>query len=161
MKGLLLLAGLVAGLAACGGDPVDAEGTYTISVTNRENGCNFPNWTVGESAAGIQVVINQQDTNVNADVMGVTRIYLDAILGSHVFEGIVDGNDLDMIILGNQSTTMGNCTLTLDAQLLATLNGDVLTGRINYHYHGNNNPDCAPYDGCTSYQEMNGTRPPQ
>jgi hypothetical protein len=26
---------------------------------------------------------------------------------------------------------------------------------------GTGNSDCAPYDGCTSFQEMNGTRPPQ
>ena len=160
MKGLLLLAG-IAGLAACGNDPVNAEGTYTISVTNRDNGCNFQSWNVNESASGIQVVINQEGDSANADVMGVTRIYLDAILGSHVFNGSVDGNDLDLAIVGTKSTTMGNCTLTIDSELLSTLNGDVLTGRINYHFHGNGNADCAPYDGCTSFQEMNGTRPPQ
>jgi hypothetical protein len=157
MKRLILLAGL----AACGGDPVNAEGTYTIAVTNRDNGCNFQNWTVGDSATGIQVVINQEGSSVNADVMGATRIYLDLVLGSHVFNGKVDGDELDMTILGTRSATMGNCTLTVDANLLATLDGDVLTGRINYRYHGNGNTDCAPYDGCISFQEMNGTRPPQ
>ena len=160
MKRLLLLAGIAA-LAACGSDPVNAEGTYTISVTNRDNGCNFNNWTVGDSAAGIQVVVNQEGTAVNADVMGATRVYLDLILGSHVYNGTVDGSDLNLDIVGTRSAAMGNCTLTIDSQLLATLNGDVLTGRLNYHYHGNGNSDCAPYDGCTSFQEMNGTRPPQ
>jgi hypothetical protein len=157
MKRLILLVAI----AACGGDPVNAEGTYTISVTNRTNGCNFGNWTEGENDSGIQVVINQEGENANADVMGITRAYLDAVLGSHVFNGKIDGDELDLVILGTRSTTMGNCTLTGDAQLLATLNGDVLTGRINYSYHGNGNPDCAPYDGCVSYQDMNGTRPPQ
>lgn len=157
MKRLILLAGL----AACGGNPVNAEGTYTIAVTNRDNGCNFANWTVGDSATGIQVVINQEGSSVNADVMGATRIYLDLVLGSHVFTGKVDGDELDMTILGTRSATMGNCTLTVDANLLATLDGDVLTGRIDYSYHGNGNSDCAPYDGCISFQEMNGTRPPQ
>lgn len=157
MKRLLLLGVL----GACGGDPVNAEGTYTIAVTNRDNGCNFQNWTVGDNATGIQVVVNQEGENANADVMGATRVYLDLVLGSHVFSGKIDGSDLDLTILGTRSATMGNCTLTVDATLLATLDGDVLTGRINYSYHGNGNTDCAPYDGCISFQEMNGTRPPQ
>lgn len=160
MKGLLLLAAFV-GLAACGNDPVNAEGTYTISVTNRENGCNFMNWMVGNSATNISCVINQEGDRANADVGGIPGAYLDAILGSHVFNGTIDGSDLDMKIVGTQSATMGNCTLTVDARLLSALNGDVLTGRINYSYHGNGNSDCAPYDGCISFQEMNGTRPPQ
>jgi len=159
MKGLILIAGLA--LAACGSDPVNAEGTYTINVANRDNGCNFQNWTVGDTAQGIMAVINQEGTHANADVMGATRGYLDLILGSHVFNGDIDGNDLDLIIIGTRSGNQGNCTLTVDATLLASLNGDVLTGRINYSYHGNGNSDCAPYDGCISYQEMNGTRPPQ
>lgn len=158
MKRLILLVGLVAG---CGGDTVNAEGQYTINVTNKDNGCNFQNWTVGDSATNIGVTINQQGTSANADVMGVTRGYLDLVLGSHIFNGTVDGSDLDLKIAGTRSGTQGNCTLTIDAEMLATLNGDVLTGRINYHYRGNGNTDCAPYDGCTSFQEMNGTRPPQ
>lgn len=158
MKRLILLVGLACG---CGSDPVNAEGQYTINVTNKDNGCNFQNWTVGDSATNIGVAINQQGTSANADVMGATRVYLDLILGSHIFNGTVDGSDLDLKIAGTRSTTQGNCTLTIDSELLATLNRDTLTGRINYHYHGNGNTDCAPYDGCTSYQDMNGTRPPQ
>jgi hypothetical protein len=157
MKRLILLAALV----GCGDDPVDAEGMYTVSVTNRENGCQFANWTAGDSAAGIQVTINQEGSTANADVMGATRVYLDLILGSHIFNGDIRGDELDLEILGTRSAAMGNCTLTVDAQLLATLDGDVLTGRINYRYHGNGNTDCAAYDGCISFQEMNGTRPPQ
>jgi hypothetical protein len=157
MKRLILLVSL----AACGGDPVDAEGTYTLSVTNKENGCNFANWTVGDTATNIQAVINQEGSHANADVMGGTRAVLDFILGDHIFSGDVDGNELDLVILGTRSVTMGNCTLTVDSNLLAELDGDVLTGHIDYHYHGNGNSDCAPYDGCTTTQDMNGTRPPQ
>ena len=147
MKRLLLLAVL----GACGGDPVNAEGTYTVSVTNRANGCNFMNWTIDNSAAGIQVVINQEGESVNADVMGATRIYLDLILGSHVFQGDVDGNDLDMSITGTQKFTTGNCVdHTIDAQLRTTLDGDVLTGRINYTIVGTGST-CTPYDVQPSY----------
>ncbi len=148
-------------LAACGGDPVDAEGTYTISVTNRENGCNFPNWTVGNSATNISVVINQEGEDVNADVMGLTRVYLDAVLGSHVFHGTVDGSELDLSIDGTTEYQNAECTGTIDARLTAELDGDVLTGRIDYTVDGAGDPECAPFSGCITYQDMNGTRPPQ
>lgn len=157
MKRLILLAGL----AACGSDPVDAEGDYSINVTNRENGCNFDNWTVGNTATSIPTTINQEGTSAGAEVTGLTGGYLDIILGSHVFNGTVEGDELDLRIAGTRSATTGNCTWTVDAQLLATLNGDVLTGRINYTKNGNDNSDCAPLDGCSSFQEMNGARAPQ
>ncbi len=158
MKSCILLIGV---LAACTSDPVDAEGTYTVSVTNRENGCNFDPWTVGNSATNITTVINQEGTSAGAEVTGVTGGYLDLILGSHVFNGSVDGDELDLKILGTRSAVTGNCTFTLDARLHATLDGDVLTGRIDYSKHGNGNSDCAPLDGCITYQDMNGTRPPR
>ena len=158
MKSCILLIGV---LAACTSDPVDAEGTYTVSVTNRENGCNFDPWTAGANATNITAVINQEGENAGAEITGVTGAYLDLILGSHVFNGKVDGDALDLTILGTRSGTTGNCTFTLDARLRATLDGDVLTGRIDYSKHGNGNPDCAPINGCVTYQDMNGTRPPQ
>jgi hypothetical protein len=157
MKRLILLVGL----AACGSDPVDAEGMYSINVTSRANGCNFDGWTEGNTATNIPVTINQEGTSAGAEVTGLTGGYLDIILGSHVFDGTVDGDELDLKIAGTQSATTGNCTWTVDAQLLATLDGDVLTGRLNYSKNGNNNSDCAPLDGCVSYQDMNGARAPQ
>lgn len=159
MKRLILLVAVVA--AGCSDDPVNAEGTYTVSVTNRDNGCNFQNWVIDNSAAGIGVVINQEGSDVNADVMGATRIYLDLVLGSHVFQGSVDGDELDMSIQGTQTFTTGNCAdHTIDARLRTTLDGDVLTGKISYTIVGTGST-CTPYDGCVSYQDMNGTRPPQ
>lgn len=151
----------LAALAACGGDPVDAEGTYTVSVTNRDNGCNFALWTIGNSATNIGVTINQEGEDANADVMGLTGNFLDAVLGSHVFQGKVDGDELDLRITGTAQHTTGNCVdHTINARLLATLDGDVLVGRISYTIVGAGST-CAPYDGCVSYQDMNGTRPPQ
>lgn len=156
MKRLLL----VGVLGACGGDPVNAEGTYTVAVTNRDNGCNFPNWTIGNSQPNIGVVINQEGEDVNAEVQGLIGGYLDLVLGAHIFQGNVDGNDLDMKITGTQKITTGNCVdHTIDARLTTTLEGDVLTGRIQYTIIGAGTT-CEPYDGCVSYQDMNGTRPP-
>jgi hypothetical protein len=157
MKCLLCLVVLAGG---CGSDPANVEGQYTIDVTNRDNGCNLANWTVGNSAMNIGVTINQQGANATADVTGGTAVYLDLVLGSHTFSGTVDGADLDLVLAGTRAQTTGNCTYTYDATILATLTGDALAGRINYTPASNGHSDCASIDGCVTYQDFNGIRPP-
>lgn len=149
-------------LAACGGDePVDAAGTYTISLTNRENGCMHANWTVGDTTAGIGVVMTQNGEAITADVQpGGARVALDLILGDHVFVGTVDGNKLDLLIEGTSSFAMGTCDYTIDALIGATLDGDVLSGDILYRNQTDGSTDCGALTGCTSRQEMLGNRPP-
>ena len=55
---ILLACGLLLTLGSGCGDTDDnpavpaggtVEGDYTISLTNRENGCDFDDWTTGES----------------------------------------------------------------------------------------------------------------
>jgi hypothetical protein len=161
MRPTLAMAAVV-GLTACGSDePVDAAGTYTVSLTNRENGCNNPNWTIDESAAGIGVVMTQNGTSVNADVQaGGARVALDLVLGSHVFIGTVDGADLDLLIEGTPSFSMGTCDYTIDAQIEAHLEGDVLSGNIYYRAKTDGSTDCGTLTGCASRQELLGNRPP-
>ena len=156
MKRLILLALVAAG---CTSD-VNAEGTYTISVTNRTNGCNLANWTEGDTASNITVAMSQEDNRLTADVMGVTRIYLDIVLGGHVFTGHVHGDELDLLLESSRSQTTGNCVYTINAHMLSVLDRDTLIGRINYESATNGNSDCAGITGCVSYQDMNGTRPP-
>lgn len=55
MKSFVLAAAILAG---CGSDPVDAEGTWTVSVTNRADDCNI-GWDVGQSSSNVQVSITQ------------------------------------------------------------------------------------------------------
>jgi hypothetical protein len=152
---------LAVALAACGGDdPVDAAGTYTVSLTQREDGCNY-GWT-GQSNAGVEVVITQNAAAVSADVQAAAgaRFALDAILGNHVFTGSVDGTHLDLLITGTTSFSMGTCDYTIDAQIDATLDGDVLSGNIFYRDKTDGASDCGALTGCTSRQELLGNRPP-
>jgi hypothetical protein len=158
----IVAASFALALAACGGDePVDAAGSYTISLTNRENGCMNGNWTMGETAMGIGVVITQNDAAVTADVQaGAARLALDVALGSHIFTGSVDGADIDLRITGTNSFSMGTCDYTVDADIDATLEGDVLSGNIYYRNQTDNSTDCGALTGCASRQEMLGNRPP-
>jgi hypothetical protein len=152
----------IAVLGACSSsDPVQLSGMYTVGVTNRDNGCNFPNWTVGAMTSGVSVNITQTGENATADVTGGTGVVLDFAFGSSAFSGTVTGDMVDLKLQGTRVQTQGNCTYTYDGEILATSNGDLLTGRIEYRPATNGHTDCASVDGCLTYQEFNGSRPPQ
>lgn len=156
-----ILATLFGLLAACGSsDPADVAGEYTIALTNRDNGCELANWTVGAQSTGVTVTITQEGSRATADVTGGGGLILDAVLGASVYTGEVDGNELLLELFGTRSQMRGNCTLTFNSEIDATLAGDALAGRIDYKAATNDNPDCAAVEGCVSFQEFNGTRPP-
>lgn len=155
MKRLLVLALL----GACGGEPVDAEGTYSVGVTNREDGCKF-GWTVNEQTPGIQVVITQNGSSAIAEVKGAAAIGLGIAFGSATFSGDVDGDELNLFVTGTNSTTRGNCTFTYDGRMEATLAGDSLQGSLLYVANTNTASDCAAVQ-CMSKQDFAGSRPPR
>jgi hypothetical protein len=150
-------------LAACGSDPADVAGEYSISLTSRDNGCNFDNWMEGDTASNIPITMTQSTEDpsmATAVVNGAAGVYLDVLLGSRTYTGDVDGSSLDLTLFGETTGMDGNCTFTVNSVLDATLDGDVLSGEIRYEKATNGNPDCADSEGCASRQEFNGTRPP-
>jgi hypothetical protein len=148
-------------LVGCGGgSPANVAGTYTINLTNRDNGCMLQNWVAGEQTTGVMGQMTQSDENASMTVMGLAGLALNAWLGSNVFSGTVDGNDVNLTILGSKSYTTGNCTYTYNALIDGSISGDTLSGRIVYTAATNDNPDCAALDGCSSYQDFNAIRPP-
>jgi hypothetical protein len=158
---LIIALGATAAAAGCSSPPANVAGQYTVAVTNKDNGCNLQNWTVGQSSSGIMVAITQSGSTVDATVQGLTGTYLDAILGAHDFNGDVDGHHLSATLFGTRSQNSGNCTWTYNADLEADLSGDLLVGTINYQPKTNGNPDCTTQqNSCTSTQDFNGTRPP-
>lgn len=150
-------------VAACGGDDTaDVEGNYTVAVTNRDNGCNLQNWTVGDSTPNIAVQITQDGASVTATVMGVTGAFLNLGLGSMSFSGDIDGNHMNLDLFGSRPQMQASCTYTYNAKILGSVDGDVIEGRVEYRaaVTSPNNPDCESINGCLSFQEFNGTRPP-
>ena len=157
----LLIIALGAAAAGCSSTPVNVAGQYTVAVTNKDNGCNLMNWTVGQSASGIMVAVTQNGSQADATVQGLVGTYLDGVLGSHDFTGDVDGHHLSLTLFGTRSQNSGNCTWTYNADLEADLAGDLLQGTIDYQPKTNGNPDCtAMQNSCVSTQDFNGTRPP-
>ena len=98
--------------------------------------------------------------NVTANVTGLGAVVLDLLLGGHAYAGKINGGDLDLTLFGVRSNTSGNCTYTINSEIHAVIEGDVLTGQINYTSATNGNPDCAAITSCLSFQDFNGTRPP-
>lgn len=148
-------------MAACGSD-ADVAGTYSVAVTNRDNGCMFANWTAGETAANIPVVITQRESDVTLSINGVAGVLLVGLLGAdgNTYAGEVDGSDIDVESFGTRSQSSGNCTFTYNSRITGELDGDALSGRIEYRSADNGNPDCSTISGCLTYQDFNGTRPP-
>ncbi len=160
VSGLLILTTL--GLAAgCSSDPANVAGSYTLAVKNGKNECGFINFNAGDTAQGIAMSVKQNGSDVSADFGGTgAAVLLDLVLASHVFNGTVDGNDLNLTIVGSRALSRNNCAYTINANATGTIEGDILTGTIDYTAKTNMNSDCGTLEGCHSIQTFNGTRPP-
>jgi hypothetical protein len=153
--------GLVLVLAACGGgSDADVNGEYTLSLMNRENGCDLPLYQVGGSSQTTLMIV-QTDSAIVATVGVGGAGYLDSVVGAHVFTGSVDGDGVTGEIVGTRSQNRGNCAFTYNAKFRANADGDTLSGRVEYTAVTNGNPDCSLFNSCLTLQEFSGIRPPQ
>jgi hypothetical protein len=157
---IVLGLGLGLSLVACGSDPANVAGTYTLSTTNGDNACMFPDWTTGETSTAIPLVVTQTDADVSAELGGVAGGYVQLVLGLRTFTGTVDGDHIDMTLHGTRSYTEGGCTYTIIATADADVNGDFMTGTIVYSLATNHAADCDYRETCETRQTFNGNRPP-
>jgi hypothetical protein len=156
----LTLLGACSPDAEVGSDPpVDASGTYTLSVYYGANGCGFEGWTEGSNLPGVSLIMTQDGAAVTGTVEGFAGAALALIHGSNVYTGTVDGNRLSMTIFGTIPQSQGNCSYTVNNRFDAVLEKDFITGRAVYEPAHNNNPDCAAFT-CETEHLVNGTRPP-
>jgi hypothetical protein len=144
-------------LAGCSASPANVAGSYSVSLTNDDNGCMFANWD-GMSTPGVPLEITQNGTAATATVGGTAAAAFNLIFGTNVMVGNVSGSHMDFIVHG---TMHDACGATLDAHATVELVGDTLTnGTITYTYANVDNT-CEAYKAtCTSTQLFNGTRPP-
>lgn len=150
--------------AACSSDATssgDVTGTYTVAVTNGDNGCNAPNWTVGNTATAIPFTVTQQGSQLQGVVGGVAGGYLDLVLGSSTFSGSSFGASIDMTLAGTRSATQSGCTYTVNGHLTATLTGDALQGTIDYYPATDGSGACQTVSACRSERRFSGSRPPR
>ena len=151
---------LLLALAACGGgSDANVAGNYMLGITNRDNDCNFMGYQVGAQSS-VMVAVTQDGSDVTATVSGGGGFLLALVVGSNVYTGDVDGDDVDLEIIGDIGFTMGNCAYTYNSEIHANASGDSLDGRIEYRAVTNNNSDCGSLTGCLTFQEFAGSRPP-
>lgn len=154
-----VLAVVALGIPACSGENGNAAGDYTVTLTNRDNGCNIASWMVGATNSAT-VTLTQADSNVTAQVTGLGAVALELLVGGHTYTGKISGDTLNLNLFGTRGNMVGNCLFTVNSEIHAVLDGDVLTGQIDYLSATNNNPDCDAVAECRSFQDFNGTRPP-
>jgi hypothetical protein len=143
--------------AACGSDPAQIAGTYTVELTNGADGCNYGS-TPGQQTSGVQVVFTQSGTSVTATVNGAAGGLLGLAIGSNIFMGAIDGDALDLTITGTTPHSTGNCAFTRNAAIVASYANNSINGVVNYTNADNHNSDCL--EGCVSVQNFAGSRPP-
>ena len=146
---------------ACGGEPADVEGEYSMQITNRENGCEFDDWEEDATTQNVPITVEQDGSEVTAYIDGLVGGFVELVLGSRAFEGAVSGDTISLDLYGTRSLSEGNCTYTINATVTGTLSGNSLSGFIDYSPASNDNPDCESIEGCVSTQEFSGSRPPR
>src|SRR4051812_1638384 len=105
----------VACSSSSSGPPADVSGSYTVAVTNRTNGCEFPNWNEGAVSTNVPFTITQDGANVSGTVGGLSGAYTAIVLGTSTFAGTVAGSSVSMTATGTRSTMKGNCAYTINA----------------------------------------------
>jgi hypothetical protein len=158
-------AALAVALAACSGSggsglPVDLSGQYSVSVTNTDNGCNYANWTIGQSLQNVEFDITQSGADVSGDIRGLAGAYF-ALLGIGTLKGTVSGSSASLTAVGTNSIKQGQCSYFVRATADVTLTGNTINGTVTYSNETNKAPDCGSLATCSSHQSVAGSRPPK
>src|SRR4051812_1319496 len=120
---------VVSVLAGCSSSsPADVAGDYTVNITDKANGCMLGNWTEGDTTNNIGVSITQTGAHATVTVNGLAGAYVNAVIGGSTWDGSVDGNQIDAILHGTVSKSMGNCSYFITAEIAASLTKDTLDG---------------------------------
>ncbi len=144
------------------GDPLgpsDVGGTYSVTLVNGANGCNFDSWMVGAVYPNVTVTFTQNGTNLTGKVEGAAAIAFGLTVGTTDLSGTVSGNTVEATAFGTIPHTSGNCIYTYGSKIEANISGDYIEGTVRFYPQGNGNPDCAKVD-CATTETFNGTRPP-
>jgi hypothetical protein len=162
----LSLLALGAAFTACGGGSFSSQtaniaGDYSFSFTTGANVCEFTGWTPGSVAMDVPVMMTQQGTSATATVTGLAAmLLLDAVLGTHEFQGTVSGDSFTLTAFGSTSLKDGDCAFTIKATMTGSISAATVQGQITYTETTNGNPACGYHATCSSVQSFAGVRAP-
>jgi hypothetical protein len=142
--------------AAC--SDANVAGNYTAAIINRADPCSI-GWTV-DDRSNATLTVTQEGSDVTLLVNGLAGYFVANILGTNTFAGDVDGDDVNLEVTGNARKMSGNCEFTFNGKVIASQNGDTMSGRVEYRAATNGHADCGSRQSCVSTQEFNATRPP-
>jgi hypothetical protein len=165
MKKLAVVVAVSALVAACSGSdstspPSNVAGTYSVSITNTNNDCQYANWTIGNTAQNIQFDVTQNGASASGNVKGLANIYF-AVLGIGTLTGNVNGDSASLTAVGTTPLTKGACQYHVQATATFTLTGNTINGSMVYTNQTNNDPSCGTLTTCSSTQSVAGSRPPK
>jgi hypothetical protein len=151
-------------LQACGGDEMgDVTGDYTLALTNGANECGFANWTVGATSTGVAVKFIQTDGGkFTAELTDpLVRLYVDLIVGSHIFAGEVTGASFQGTLAGTRELMEEGktCKYRVNADIDGSLVRDNIGGMISYRVVIIVPAADCPASSCTTVASFNGSRP--
>lgn len=154
---------LAVGSWSCGGtdEPVNFNGTYTTTITNKANGCEFANWMVGNKTQNVEVVMATDATDAKSvvvTVQGFAGGFLELFVGSRIFISNTNGNEISGLLLGRESTDAG-CMQQSRIRINGKLNGDALDGTLTYGFVVKNPETCGIKASCATQQTIVGSRP--
>jgi hypothetical protein len=140
--------------------PQDVAGSYTVSVVNGVNGCAFDNYQPGNTTVVPLTVTQQPDLATGRATFGsFIGIFYGFLVGSADYAIRVSGRSMDGIIVGKSTSQKDGCNVTYNAILSATVEGELIRGKVSFVSVPDGAPGCAKAL-CTSEQTFNGTRPP-
>jgi hypothetical protein len=151
---------LLVAAAACSGSndngpPADVAGTYTLTITDGQNGCNIQNFTTNASQTGIKVTFTQNGSDLSATVQGSSGLVL-AFATGNTMSGWINGREASLSSTANH--TIGNCAFSTTATANMTFVDNQVQGTVVYTDSGNGSSDCGPMQNCSSTQTFTGSR---
>jgi hypothetical protein len=142
--------------------PQNLAASYSVSLLNGANGCAFDNFQPGNTTPGVPLTVTQAAdlATGRATFGGFPAIFYSFALGSADYAIRVSGNGMEGFIIGNKTAVRDGCTVTYNASLSATVEGELIRGKVSFYSVPDRDAGCSKAL-CTSEQTFNGTRPPQ
>jgi hypothetical protein len=141
--------------------PERISGSYSVTLVNGANGCAFDNIQPGNATPGVPLTITQEPDGRmgRATFGGFPAVFYAFAFGSADYAIQVSGRRIDGVVVGTRSAVRDGCTVTYNATLQATVEGDLIRGRVFFSSVPSGEPACAKAL-CTTDQSFSGTLPP-
>jgi hypothetical protein len=148
---------------ACGDDeefvrPTDVAGLYDLTLRNGSNGCGFQNWEQGATATNINLRIEQNGTELTGQLEGLGGGLVALLIGTAQFAGTESRGDVTLQAYSGYVQQQGTCTYNLLVTLHGSLDGNVMSGTVDYSWATNDSPECTGLEDCLSQQTFDAVR---